>query len=88
MASYEVFITASARREIEDLEKAYRIRVMRVVGDLRFDPRPAGCEKLSSLDRYRVRVGPYRIVYTIDDAVVTVVVVKVGHRRDVYRRGR
>jgi len=86
MASYSVLLTASARREIEDLEKRVRVRVMSVVGALSDDPRPHGCEKLSALDRYRIRVGSHRVVYTIDDAVVTVVVVRVGHRRDVYRR--
>jgi mRNA interferase RelE/StbE len=86
MASYSVVLTASARREIEDLERRDRERVMVAIGSLRDDPRPHGCEKLSALDRFRIRVGPYRVVYTIDDTIVTVVVVKVGHRRDVYRR--
>lgn len=86
MASYSVVLTASARREIEDLERRDRERVTVAIGSLRDDPRPRGCEKLSALDRFRIRVGSYRVVYTIDDAIVTVFVVKVGHRRDVYRR--
>jgi mRNA interferase RelE/StbE len=49
------------------------------------DPRPAGCEKLSGSERYRVRQGVYRIVYEIEDHRLVVLVVKVGHRRDVYR---
>jgi len=87
MASYSVVVTASARREIEDLERQDRERVMTAIGSLREDARPHGCEKLSALDRYRIRVGRYRVVYTIDDEIVTVFVVKVGHRRDIYRRG-
>jgi len=87
MASYSVVLTASARREIEGLEKTDRRRVVAAIGFLREDPRPHGCEKLSALDRYRIRVGSYRVVYTIDDAAVTVFVMKVGHRRDVYRGG-
>jgi mRNA interferase RelE/StbE len=55
------------------------------IGLLAEDPRPAGCEKLTSQERYRVRAGDYRIVYSIDDDVLTVRVVKVGHRREVYR---
>jgi mRNA interferase RelE/StbE len=51
------------------------------------DPRASGCEKLSGLERYRVRRGIYRIVYEIRDDVLLVVVVRVGHRRDVYRGG-
>ena len=49
------------------------------------DPRPRGCEKLSSQERYRVRQGNYRIVYSIQDEQLTVWVVKAGHRREVYR---
>lgn len=86
MASYSVVIAASARREIEDLPAQDAGRVMAAIGSLRDDPRPHGCEKLSALDRYRIRIGSYRVVYTIDAVVVTVFVVKVGHRRDVYRR--
>jgi mRNA interferase RelE/StbE len=86
MASYEVVIVASARREIEALERADMARVMAAIGCLREEPRPRGCEKLSALERYRIRVGSYRVVYVIEDAMVTVTVVKVGHRRDVYRR--
>jgi mRNA interferase RelE/StbE len=49
------------------------------------DPRPPGCEKLSGLEQYRVRQGVYRIVYEIADKRLLVVVVRVGHRREVYR---
>ncbi len=86
MAGYSVLIRASAQREIEGIERATMARVMDAIGPLRDEPRPHGCEKLSALERYRIRVGAYRVVYTIDDAIVTVVVVRVGHRRDVYRR--
>jgi mRNA interferase RelE/StbE len=85
MASYSVILLASARREVEHLEKRDRVRVLDAITALAQDPRPRGCEKLSTLEKYRIRVGEYRVVYTIDDAIVTVVVVKVGHRRDVYR---
>jgi mRNA interferase RelE/StbE len=88
MASYSVVLKASARREIEDLEKRERERVASAVAALADDPRPCDCEKLSTLEKYRIRVGDYRVVYTIDDTIVTVFVVKVGHRRDVYRRKR
>ena len=50
------------------------------------DPRPPGCEKLSGLERYRIRQGVYRIVYEVQDRRLLVLVVKVAHRRDVYRR--
>lgn len=65
---------------------ADRRRVVRRIEGLADQPRPPGCEKLSgTYDRYRVRQGRYRVVYEIDDAIRTVTVVKIGHRRDVYR---
>ena len=58
---------------------------MRRIRGLAADPRPPGCEKLSGRDRYRLRQGKYRIVYSIGDENLVVYVVKVGHRKDVYR---
>lgn len=58
---------------------------MQRIRSLADDPRPAGCEKLSGQERYRVRQGAYRIIYEIEDARLLVLVVKIGHRRDIYR---
>ena len=85
MASYSVFFVPVAEKQIEQLQKRDRQRVVAAIRALADDPRPRGCEKLSTLEKYRIRVGDYRVVYTIDDRIVRVVVVKVGHRRDVYR---
>lgn len=87
MGSYSLQIKPSAVRELEGLPtKRDRERVIARIRTLAMDPRPAGCEKLSGLeDRYRVRQGAYRIVYSIHDADRIVTVVKVGHRKDVYR---
>lgn len=82
---YRIELKASAAREIEALPSPDRRRVVERIGALADDPRPVGCEKLTSQERYRVRQGDYRIVYSIEDEVLTVWVVKVGHRRDVYR---
>lgn len=86
MASYSVFLVPATRKQVEELQKRDRQRVLDAIGSLREDPRPHGCEKLSALDKYRISVGDFRVVYTIDDTIVRVVVVRVGHRRDVYRR--
>ena len=77
----------SAAREIEALPtKRERQRIVDRIQALAFDPRPKGSEKLASHeDRYRIRQGRYRIVYAIHDDVLTVVVVKVAHRKEVYR---
>lgn len=86
MASYSVLIKRSAAKEIEALPKGDRAKVMCRIAALADDPRPPGCEKLSTLERYRVRQGDYRIVYSIEDENLTDWVVRVGHRRDIYRR--
>lgn len=83
MASYRLFIKPSAAKEIEALPKQERRRVVTRISSLSHDPRPPACEKLSGQDRYRLRQGDYRILYEILDLAVIVVVVKVGHRRDV-----
>lgn len=82
---YSVEIKVSAASEIERLPRRDRSRVMKRIADLVEDPRPPGCEKLSGGERYRVRQGDYRIVYSVEDPRLVVWVVKVGHRRDVYR---
>ena len=86
MASYKILIKPSAAKEIEAAPKKDRLRIVKRIQGLSYDPRPTGCEKLSGKDKYRVRQGRYRIVYSISDIELTVVVVKVGHRREVYRQ--
>ncbi len=87
MARYRVLIKQSAAKELEALpNKKARQRVVARIRALADEPRPAGCEKLSGHhDRYRVRQGIYRVVYSISDKELLVFVVKVGHRKDVYR---
>ena len=85
MASYRVEITASAEKELAKLPKADRVRVVRAISELATVPRPRGCRKLAGQeDVYRIRVGMYRVVYTIDDRRIVVVVLKLGHRKHVY----
>ena len=85
MASYKPLIKASAAKELESIPKQDRRRIVATIASLSSDPRPPGCEKLSGHDQYRVRQGNYRLLYEIHDLDLIVVVVKVGHRRDVYR---
>ncbi|PKQ37936.1 MAG: type II toxin-antitoxin system mRNA interferase toxin, RelE/StbE family [Actinobacteria bacterium HGW-Actinobacteria-1] len=68
MASYSVSLKRSVPKDLEPLPAADRARIMERIGALADDPRPHGCEKLSALERYRIRVGDYRIVYAIEDA--------------------
>ncbi len=85
MASYKLVIRRSAAKDIEALPTKDRRRVVARIQGLATDPRPAGCEKLSGEEKYRVRQGDYRILYEIVDHELIVTVVKVGNRRDVYR---
>ena len=85
MASYSVLIKRSAAKELEALPLKDRRRVARRIQGLAAEPRPAGCEKLSGQEKFRLRQGAYRVLYAIDDTEMTVAVVKIGHRRDVYR---
>ena len=87
MAGYRLLIKPSAGKEIEALgHKKDRQRIVNRIAALASEPRPAGCDKLAGAEGcYRIRQGQFRIVYAIDDATRTVEVVKVGHRREVYR---
>ena len=86
MGKFRVSIKPSAKKElIAVTTKKDRQRIVRRIQSLSDNPRPPGCQKLSGYDRYRIRQGDYRIVYEIRDFEVLVIVVKIGHRRDVYR---
>jgi mRNA interferase RelE/StbE len=86
---YHVEFTTSAGREIRKLRKSIQPKLMKNISErinaLAEDPRPPGVEKVEGHDLWRVRAGDYRIVYSVEEAMLTVVVVKIGHRREVYR---
>lgn len=85
MVEYKIYFKRSAVKDLDAIPQKDLRRLIKRIGLLKKDPRPPGCEKLSGQKRYRVRQRNYRIVYSIQDDVLTVWVVKVGHRRDVYR---
>lgn len=85
MANYNVIVAASATKELRTFPKKDRQRIGSRLQSLGHDPRPQGCEKLAGQNRYRVRQGDYRIVYAIDDPTETVDIVKIAHRKGVYR---
>jgi mRNA interferase RelE/StbE len=86
VAKYRILIKPSAVKDIEAISlKKDRRRIVERIRKLEENPRPPGCEKLSGQDKYRLRQGRYRIVYSIEDQDLVVYVVKVGHRKDVYR---
>lgn len=87
MAAYSLVVKTSARKEIEAIEPKRDLRkIVERIQALSANPRPQGVEKLAgSTDVFRVRQGNYRVVYSIDDRARVVTVIKVGHRREVYR---
>lgn len=86
MAKYELDFKKSVARDLRPIPRKDVVRILRRIEALREDPRPAGCEKLSGQERYRIRHGVYRILYEIFDTQLVVTVVKVGHRKNIYRR--
>jgi len=86
MEKYRVFLRKSAADELGRIPKKDLSRVIERIRSLENDARPPGCEKLSALERYRVRQGDYRIIYGVDDDARTLDIVKIGHRSEVYWR--
>lgn len=85
MASYELAFKQSVTKDLRALPRKDVRRIMQRIRALADNPRPPGCEKLSAQERYRVRQGSYRIIYEVLDGRLVVLIVKVAHRRDVYR---
>ena len=86
MASYNVLMTRSAAKELESVPTKDRQRIVTKIGAFASNPRPAGAEKLSVEDKYRIRQGDCRILYETVDEDLVVTVVRIGNRREVYRR--
>lgn len=86
MASFEIRFKKSVAKDLRTLPNEDVRWILKRIEALSNDPRPPGSEKLSAHERYRVRQGVYRIVYEIHDSALVVIVVKVAHRREVYKR--
>ena len=85
MAQYEIRVLPSVLEDLRRVDKSDVRRILDRIESLAQNPRPDDCRKLTGRDLYRVRSGVYRILYEMHDDAVVVVVVKVGHRREVYR---
>lgn len=83
---YEIVIELAVAKAIGKLDRTVQARVLKAIAALAAEPRPAGAVKLVGSDGMRIRVGDWRIVYVIEDSVVTVTIVKVGHRSSIYER--
>jgi mRNA interferase RelE/StbE len=85
MAVYKIFFRQSVEKDFSAVPREDVKRILARIEGLASNPRPHGCEKLTGQERYRVRQGRYRIVYSIQDNELTVWIVKVGDRKDIYR---
>ena len=83
--SYQIFVKPAAQRQLKKLTVAVQKDLIALIESLSDEPRPSGCKKLKQRqNQYRVRLGDYRIIYSIEDLSLIVRVIKVGHRRDIY----
>lgn len=86
MASYRVELTRSAEKDLRKITPPHRETMLDALEKLAFNPRPHGCRKILGAEQtYRIRVGDYRIVYEIHDEVLVILVIRLAHRKDVYR---
>ncbi len=85
MAEYRIYFKESVEKDFRTIPKNDLRKIILRIHALARDPKPPGHEKLAGQERYRIRQGHYRIVYSIQDKEFTVWVVKVGHRKDIYR---
>ncbi len=83
--SYRVEILRRAQKALARLPEQDYERIRDAIGALREEPRPAGCRKLSGREGWRIRIGPYRVIYEIEDVERVVTVLDIGHRRNIYR---
>ena len=84
--SYEVELKKSAGKALDTIPSYDRERIIEALVGLKTEPRPVGCKKLSGREGWHIRSQNYRIIYEINDAAKRVLVLVIGHRRDVYRR--
>lgn len=85
MAEYRIYFRESVNKDFRGIPKKEIKLILDRIKLLAFEPGPSGCEKLTDQERYRIRHRKYRIVYWIQDSAFTIWIVKVGHRKDVYR---
>jgi mRNA interferase RelE/StbE len=86
MAKYKLEFKPSVWKDLDPVPKADRRRILKKIDSLQDDPRPFGSKKLAAQEKYRIRQGDYRILYTIEDDVLTVHAIRVGGRREIYDR--
>jgi len=82
---YTVLFKPSAKRQFESLDASVRERIAAKISALAENPFPAGCKKLTGDEAYRIRIGDWRVIFDVLESEIVVLVLRIGHRREVYR---
>jgi len=86
MASWRIEFAKSASKDLRGIDRKWIPRLLEAIEGLSSEPRPDGCKKLSGSEHtYRIRLGDYRVVYDIQDGLLVILIVRIRHRKDVYR---
>jgi mRNA interferase RelE/StbE len=86
MAAYRIFFRKSVWKDLDDIPKKELRRILNRIERLADNPRPRQAKKMAGIERFRIRQGQYRIIYSIQDDKLMVWIIKIGHRKDIYRR--
>ena len=86
MEEYKIFFKKSVEKDFKKIPNDYLLRILERIESLKKNPRPDGCEKLTGQELYRIRQGMYRIVYSVKDNELTIWVIKVCHRKEIYKK--
>lgn len=83
---YQIVLTNAANKQLRKLPTQIAQRIQTELLELENDPRPNGCKKLTGVEAWRIRIGDYRVIYEIQDNILIVMVIEIGHRRDIYKK--
>ncbi len=83
--TYSVEILRSAQHQLSKIDRQDQLRIIDAIKTLAENPRPAGCKKLSGRPAFRIRIGPYRVIYEVDDNQTRILVAAIGHRKEIYQ---
>ena len=83
---YKILLSNIAKKALDKMPDSVFQRIDKRIQSLKFEPRPVGCIKLSGNESYRIRVGDYRIIYTINDKIIEIYIFNIAHRKEIYKR--
>ena len=82
---YKIQILKSADKTLKNVAQKDRVKIVEHISQLADNPRPLGCKKLKGTEFYRIRIGDYRVIYKIEDDILLILVIRIGHRKNIYK---